>query len=89
PSLVLIESLIDKGAVVEYSDPYFKTIPHTRKYQFELESKALNAEILKSADLVLLATDHDDFDYELIEKEASLIVDTRGCFNYSNKVIKA
>ncbi|MEE1572819.1 MAG: nucleotide sugar dehydrogenase, partial [Candidatus Neomarinimicrobiota bacterium] len=39
PSLVLIESLIDKGAVVEYSDPYFKTIPHTRKYQFELESK--------------------------------------------------
>ncbi len=89
PSLVLIESLIDKGAVVEYSDPYFKTIPHTRKYQFELESKALNAEALKSADLVLLATDHDDFDYELIEKEASLIVDTRGCFNYSNKVIKA
>ena len=89
PSLVLIESLIDKGAVVEYSDPYFKTIPHTRKYQFRLESKALNAEALKSADLVLLATDHDDFDYELIEKEASLIVDTRGCFNYSNKVIKA
>ena len=89
PSLKLIDSLIDKGAVVEYSDPYFKTIPHTRKYQFELESKALNAEILKSADLVLLATDHDDFDYELIEKEASLIVDTRGCFNHSNKVIKA
>ena len=89
PSLVLIESLIDKGAVVEYSDPYFKTIPHTRKHQFELESKELNAETLKSVDLVLLATDHDDFDYKLIEKEASLIVDTRGCFNYSNKVIKA
>ncbi len=89
PSLELIESLLDKGAVVEYSDPYFKTIPHTRNYQFELESKALNAETLKSADLVLLATDHDDFDYKLIEKEASLIVDTRGRFNHSNKVIKA
>ena len=89
PSLVLIESLIDKGAVVEYSDPYFKTIPHTRKHQFELESKELNAETLKSVDLVLLATDHDDFDYKLIEKEASLIVDTRGRFNHSNKVIKA
>ena len=89
PSLVLIESLIDKGAVVEYSDPYFKTIPHTRKYQFELESKALNAEILKSADLVLLATDHDDFDYKLIEKEAKLIVDTRGRFKVSEKIIKA
>jgi len=89
PSLELIESLLDKGAVVEYSDPYFKTIPHTRKYQFEIESKALNAETLKSADLVLLSTDHDDFDYELIKKEASLIVDTRGRFNHSNKVIKA
>ncbi len=89
PSLVLIESLIDKGAVVEYSDPYFKTTPHTRKHQFNLESKALSAETLKSADLVLLATDHDDFDYKLIEKEASLIVDARGRFNHSNKVIKA
>ena len=89
PSLELIKSLLDKGAIVEYSDPYFKTIPHTRKYQFELESKALNGKTLKSADLVLLATDHDDFDYKLIEKEASLIVDTRGRFNHSNKVIKA
>ena len=86
PSLELIESLLDKGAVVEYSDPYFKTIPHTRKYQFGLESKALNAETLKSADLVLLATDHDDFDYKLIEKEASLIVDTRGRYNSSSKI---
>jgi UDP-N-acetyl-D-glucosamine dehydrogenase len=29
-------------------------------------------------DCVLLATDHDDFDYELIRKHSKLIVDTRG-----------
>jgi UDP-N-acetyl-D-glucosamine dehydrogenase len=40
-------------------------------------------------DLVLLATDHDDFDYDLIEKESSLIIDTRGRFEKSEKVIKA
>jgi UDP-N-acetyl-D-glucosamine dehydrogenase len=40
-------------------------------------------------DLVLLATDHDDFDYNLIEKEAKLIVDTRGRFKNSEKVVKA
>ena len=90
PSLELIDNLIDIGANVNYCDPYFMTIPHTRKYQFELEAKSLNAEILKSADLVLLATDHDDFDYSLIQKEAKLIVDTRGRFNKSNKkIVKA
>jgi UDP-N-acetyl-D-glucosamine dehydrogenase len=39
--------------------------------------------------LAILATDHDDFDYKLIEKESKLIVDTRGKFKVSKKVIKA
>ena len=58
--------------------------PSVRKLKFK--SKVLNTETLKSADLVLLATDHDDFDYKLIEKEASLIVDTRGRYNSSRKI---
>ena len=33
PSLELIDILIDKGAHVDYYDPYFKSIPNTRKYQ--------------------------------------------------------
>ena len=89
PSLELIDILIDKGAIVNYCDPYFKSIPNTRKYQIELKSKVLNADVLQSMDLVLLATDHDDFDYDLIEKESSLIIDTRGRFEKSEKVIKA
>ncbi|MBT4990575.1 MAG: nucleotide sugar dehydrogenase, partial [Candidatus Marinimicrobia bacterium] len=89
PSLELIDILIDKGALVDYCDPYFKSIPNTRKYQIELKSKVLNADVLQSMDLVLLATDHDDFDYDLIEKESSLIIDTRGRFEKSEKVIKA
>jgi len=39
--------------------------------------------------LVILATDHDVFDYKLIEKESMLIVDTPGKFKISKKVIKA
>ena len=89
PSLELIDILIDKGAIVNYCDPYFKSIPNTRKYQIELKSKELTSDILQSMDLVLLATDHDDFDYDLIEKESSLIIDTRGRFEKSEKVIKA
>ena len=89
PTLELLDLLMEKGAIIEYCDPFFPKIPLTRKHQFELVGKPFNKETLKSADLVVLATDHDDFDYNLIEKEAKLIVDTRGRFKNSEKVVKA
>ena len=89
PSLELIDMLLDKGALVDYCDPYFQSIPNTRKYKIQLKSKDLDIEILKSMDLVLLATDHDDFDYDLIEKHSNMIIDTRGRFQKSGKIIKA
>jgi len=90
PSLVLIDKLLYLGAKVSYSDPYFASVPSTRKHQLKLTSKNINAKILKSQDLVLLATDHDLFDYDLIEKESKLIIDTRGKFSaQKNKIIKA
>jgi len=89
PSLELIDILIDKGALVDYCDPYFKSVPNTRKHKIELNSKELTADILQSMDLVLLATDHDDFDYDLIEKKSKMIIDTRGRFQKTEKIIKA
>ena len=89
PSLVLMESLMDMGADIQYCDPYFDKVPPTRKHQFELSAMPMNEKTLKSADLVLLVTDHDDFDYSLILEKAKLIVDTRGRFEHSPKVIKA
>ena len=38
PSLVLMESLMDMGADIQYCDPYFDKVPHTRKHQFELSA---------------------------------------------------
>ena len=89
PTLELLDLLMEKGAIINYCDPFFPKIPLTRKHQFQLVGKPLNKDTFKSADLVLLATDHDDFDYNLIEKEAKLIVDTRGRFKKSEKVVKA
>ena len=89
PSLELMDRLMDMGADIQYCDPYFDTIPSTRKHQFDLSAMPMNEKTLKSADLVLLATDHDDFDYLLILEKAKLIVDTRGRFEPSPKVIKA
>ena len=89
PALEILAKLIDLGADVQFSDPYFDSIPPTRKFNFSLSSKVIDKKSLNDADLVLLATDHDDYDYDLIEKETKLIVDTRGKFNKSDKIVNA
>ena len=89
PSLEILEKLIKLGAEVKYSDPYVNSIPKMRKYNFSLSSSVIDGKNLNDADLVLLATDHDDFDYDFIEKEANLIVDTHNRFSHSEKVIRA
>jgi UDP-N-acetyl-D-glucosamine dehydrogenase len=89
PSLELIELLLEKGAHVDYSDPFIAETHKTRKNDFNMKSISINKESLNSFNLAILATDHDDFDYKLIEKESKLIVDTRGKFKVSNSVIKA
>jgi len=83
PSLELIELLLEKGAHVDYSDPFIAETHKTRKNDFNMKSISINKESLNSFNLAILATDHDDFDYKLIEKESKLIVDTRGKFKVS------
>jgi len=80
PTLKLIEILQDKGAAVDYSDPYVPKLPRTRKYNYEMTSIELNEESIKKYDMLLLSTDHDNFDYQLIAKNANIIVDTRNAF---------
>lgn len=78
PSVFLMEKLRDLGAEVAYSDPHVPVFPKMREHHFELSSVELTAEALASYDCVLLATDHDRFDYDLIKANAKLIVDSRG-----------
>lgn len=80
PSLKLIEILRERGAEVDYSDTYIPVLPKTRKYKFDMNSVELTEENIKKYDVVLLSTDHDDFDYKFIAEHAQLIVDTRNAF---------
>jgi UDP-N-acetyl-D-glucosamine dehydrogenase len=90
PSVEIMELLEGKGAQVAYSDPHVPRFPKMREHHFELSSEALTAENLASFDAVVLATDHDRFDYDLILKHAPIVVDTRGKYRAANKnVIKA
>ena len=80
PTLKLIEIFREKGAIVDYSDTYIPKLPKTRKYQYEMESIPLTKENIAGYDVILLSTDHDNFDYQFIYDHANLIVDTRNAF---------
>ncbi len=93
PSLKLIEIFREKGANVDYNDPYVQKLPKTRKYAFEMESVELSSENLKKYDVVVISTDHSTYDYKFILQHSSLIVDSRNALKlkntYTDKVIKA
>ena len=78
PALELMKLLAEKGARVAFSDPHVPALRWAVHKDVPLEGVKLDAGVLAAQDLVLLATDHDAFDYEQILKRAPLIVDTRG-----------
>ncbi|MEK2645193.1 nucleotide sugar dehydrogenase [Bdellovibrio sp. BCCA] len=83
PSVFLMEKLRDDGAKLDYCDPHVPVFPKMREHKFDLKSVSLSPEIIKSYDCVVLTTDHDKFDYDMILKNAKLLVDTRGKFRQS------
>lgn len=89
PAIEIMALLQEKGAHIEYSDPHVPKFPRKRDYHFDLSSVALNEETIKGFDCVVLATDHDAFDYDLLNKSAILIVDTRGRLSEGSHVIAA
>lgn len=80
PSLKLIEILREKGAKVEYNDPYVPKLPKTRKYNFDMKSVAIDKKNLSKFDIIILSTDHSYYDYNFIAKNSKLILDTRNAF---------
>jgi UDP-N-acetyl-D-glucosamine dehydrogenase len=90
PSVTLMEKLRDMDAEIAYSDPHIPTFPKMREHFFDLSSIPLSAKTLSDYDCVLLATDHDRFDYELIKNNSKLIVDSRGRYpNAAPNIIRA
>ena len=90
PAVELMALLQAKGAVIAYSDPHVPVFLTMRKHSFDLSSVPLTAQTIADYDFILLATNHDAFDYNLIQKHAKLIIDTRGVYLIPSKnVVKA
>ena len=88
PALDIIEKLLVQDMFVDYHDPFLPSLPKTRKYDLKLNSIELTAEYLQKIDCILLITDHDNIDYNLLIDSGKLIIDTRGRLrgNYKNVI---
>ncbi|MBN6190638.1 nucleotide sugar dehydrogenase [Aneurinibacillus sp. BA2021] len=77
PALRIIQLLADFGATVLAADPHVVEAQWPRT----AERRELTAETVAEADLVILVTDHDRFDFELLERQAEAgavtVFDTR------------
>jgi UDP-N-acetyl-D-glucosamine dehydrogenase len=77
PSFVVMELLLERGAIVHYNDPYIPRLPRMRHHSLEMESLPLTEQTLRSHHCVLILTDHSVYDWHFIVQHAPLVVDTR------------
>ncbi len=81
PAFEIIKILEKNKAKVDYSDPFIPSIPKLRNYNFDKRSIKINKRSLKKYDALILVTDHDKFNYEMISKNSKMIIDTRHVFD--------
>jgi len=74
PALDIIHLLGQKGAEVSYHDPYIASLRHE---DINMESVADLESAVKSADCVVIVTNHSSYDYKKMLADARLIVDAR------------
>jgi len=87
PALDVLILLETAGAAVDFFDPYVADIIIDNKTKVGLTE--LTAENLQTYDAVAILTDHSNVDYELVKKQAALIIDTRNVYplNHDEKII--
>jgi UDP-N-acetyl-D-glucosamine dehydrogenase len=81
PALEIMRLLQRHGASIAYHDPFCATIRddgHTPLLGLPMHSQPLDAALLQSCDLVVLATEHSTVDYDLVMRHAPVVLDTRG-----------
>ena len=78
PALNVIDILKERGAVTDFYDPWIPK--YKRNGEWHEGISEINADIIKGYDLILVATAHDAYDYEMIRRNAVAIFDTRNAF---------
>jgi UDP-N-acetyl-D-glucosamine dehydrogenase len=85
PALDIIHLLKKRGAVISFSDPHVESIRLEDGSSLHQQSAKM-----KTADCVVIVTDHTAFDYKALVDQAALIVDTRNALKgvKSSKIVR-
>jgi UDP-N-acetyl-D-glucosamine dehydrogenase len=76
PALDVIGLMRNKGALVEYHDPYIPHVHH--EYDgWHMDSVKDMMKSVKEADAVIIVTNHKEYDYKAIIESASFVFDSR------------
>ncbi len=75
PALRLIELLNAEEATVDFYDPYIPEYRYKGKTHRGIE--AIYPDVIKSYDLIVIATAHKSYDLEMLQQNAKAIFDTR------------
>jgi UDP-N-acetyl-D-glucosamine dehydrogenase len=88
PSYILMKLLTERGAEVDYYDPYVPVINPTREHsQFAgRNSVQWHRAVIENFDVVLIATNHSSVNYHELGQWARCIVDTRNAMAHVNGV---
>ena len=84
PSIQIFKNLERAGIKCDYHDPFINEIKYLRKFNKNKKSIKLTPKNIKKYDVILLATDHDIIDYNLLKKHSSKIFDCRGRYSRNN-----
>jgi UDP-N-acetyl-D-glucosamine dehydrogenase len=85
PALRVMALLSQRGAAVEYHDPFVPRIEPGHGVAKPMTSTPLEMATLGAYDAVLILTDHSSIDYGAVVNAARLVIDTR---NATRKVVR-
>lgn len=75
PALKVMELLVQRGIhTVSYNDPY---VPKLKLDGQEFQSVSLTPKVIQDYDIIVIATDHSNYDWQMIADNAKIVVDTR------------
>lgn len=86
PVLEIITKLEEEKVILSYYDPYIPEFIHNGK-EYKSIKKVTEKEII-SKDIIVITTDHTEVDYNLVEKNAKAIFDTRNVIKFNSKNIE-
>ncbi|WP_245637096.1 nucleotide sugar dehydrogenase [Azospirillum thiophilum] len=95
PGLRLMEMLLERGAAVEYHDPFIPVLPVTREHAALAGRASIAWEpgTLAGFDAAVVVTDHDGIDYQSLAAHCPLVVDTRNAMRavegFADRIVKA